>query len=197
MTHWSLGIGLIHDEWRLPAVIMPSHGDKDSKVLMKIVKDIMTQDPFQLTTGETVADALDMLEAHPDIRHLPVIDDDGLVGIVSERDLRSIVGYLSGLSKGKQKGEIYLQFSVDCVMTRDVITVSPTDSLLRVARLFGQRKIGVLPVLEDGKLVGIISYIDLLNRYIIPLMTADTNGGECSTADTMELDSDALASGTP
>lgn len=139
---------------------------------MKTVKDIMTEKPFQLSSRATVAAALDMLKAHPDIRHLPVIDDEKLVGIVSERDLRSIVGYLSGLSKGKQKGEIYLQFSVDYMMTRNVVTVSPYDTLLDVARLFGERKIGVLPVLDDGKLVGIVSYIDLLNRYLIPLMEA-------------------------
>lgn len=163
---------------------------------MKTVKDIMTENPFQLTSSETVAAALDMLKAHPDIRHLPVIDEAKLVGIVSERDLRSMVGYLSGLSKGRQKGEIYLQFSVDCVMTREVITVSPNDALLKVARLFGERKIGVLPVLEAGKLVGIVSYIDLLNRYIIPLLEADTDGSEHGATQAIDAAPDALASQT-
>lgn len=157
---------------------------------MKTVKDIMTENPFRLTSDETVADALDMLQAHPDIRHLPVMEDDGLVGIVSERDLRSIVGYLSGLSKGKQKGEAHPRFSVDCVMTRDVVTVSPSDSLLSVARLFGERKIGALPVLDGDRLVGIISYIDLLNRYVIPLMTAEMSDSESGMADAMKLASD-------
>lgn len=163
---------------------------------MKTVKDIMTENPFQLTSSETVAAALDMLKAHPDIRHLPVIDDEELVGIVSERDLRSMVGYLSGLSKGKQKGEIYLQFSVDCVMTRDVITVAPNDALLNVARLFGVRKIGVLPVLDGGKLVGIVSYIDLLNRYVIPMMEADTNASDNGAALAKETAADASAAPT-
>lgn len=161
---------------------------------MKTVKDIMTENPFRLTSSETVADALNMLQAHPDIRHLPVMEDDKLVGIVSERDLRSIVGYLSGLSKGKKKGEIYLQFSVDCMMTRDVVTVSPADTLLDVTRLFGQRKIGVLPVLDDGNLVGIVSYIDLLNRYVVPLMTTDENDCEDGVADNTELTSDTPTS---
>ena len=139
---------------------------------MQTVKDIMTRKPFQLNRRATVGAALDMLKAHPDIRHLPVMDNEKLVGIVSERDLRSIVGYLSSLSKSKQKGEIYQQFFVDYVMTREVLTVSPADSLLNVARLFGELKIGALPVLDDGKLVGIVSYIDLLNRYVIPLLEA-------------------------
>ena len=145
---------------------------------MKTVKDIMTENPLQLTISATVADALSMLKAHPDIRHLPVIDGTELVGIVSERDLRSITGYLAGLSKGKQKGEVAQLFSVDRVMTRTVMTVSPTDSLLKVARLFGERKIGVLPVLDAGKLVGIVSSIDLLNRYVIPVMLADNEDSE-------------------
>ena len=145
---------------------------------MKTVKDIMTENPLQLTISATVADALKMLKAHPDIRHLPVIDGTELVGIVSERDLRSITGYLAGLSKGKQKGEVAQLFSVDRVMTRTVMTVSPTDSLLKVARLFGERKIGALPVLDAGKLIGIVSSIDLLNRYVIPVMLADTEASE-------------------
>ena len=163
---------------------------------MKTVKDIMTENPFRLTSDETIADALDMLEAYPNIRHLPVIDDEKLVGIVSERDLRSIVGYLSGLSKGKQKGEIFLQFSVDCVMKQNVITVSPSDSLLSIARLFGERKIGVLPVLDNEKLVGIVSYIDLLNRYVIPLMATHMNDYDSGVVNTPELASDPLASQT-
>jgi len=164
---------------------------------MKTVKDIMTEKPFQLTSRATVAAALDMLKAHPDIRHLPIIDDEELVGIVSERGLRSIVGYLSGLSKGKQKGEIYLQFAIDCMMTRGVITVSPDDTILSVARLFGERKIGVLPVLDDGKLVGIVSYIDLLNRYLIPLMEADTDGSDNGAALAEEAATDASVAQPP
>ncbi len=50
---------------------------------MKIVKDIMTDNPFQLTSSETVAYALELMKAHPDIRHLPVIDDEKPVGVVS------------------------------------------------------------------------------------------------------------------
>lgn len=164
---------------------------------MKTVRDIMTENPFQLTSSETVAAALDMLKVHPDIRHLPVIDDDELVGIVSERDLRSMVGYLSGLSKGKQKGEIYLQFSVDCVMTRDVITIAPNDTLLTVAHLFGERKIGVLPVLDGGKLVGIVSYIDLLNRYVIPLIEGEMDANHNGAAQVASAASDATAAQTP
>lgn len=164
---------------------------------MKTVKDIMTAHPFQMTSSETVAAALDMLKVHPDIRHLPVMDDEELVGIVSERDLRSMVGYLSGLSKGKQKGEIYLQFSVDCVMTRDVITVSPNDAILRVAHLFGERKIGVLPVLDGGKLVGIVSYIDLLNRYVIPLLEGNVDGNDNGAAAATGGASDALPTSAP
>jgi CBS domain-containing protein len=167
------------------------------KVLMKTVKDIMTEKPFQLTRRATVGAALDMLKAHPDIRHLPIIDDEELVGIVSERDLRSIVGYLSGLSKGKQKGEIYLQFSVDCVMTRNVVTVSPDDTILNVARLFGERKIGVLPVLDDGNLVGIVSYIDLLNRYLIPLMEAGLDASDNGAAQAKDANSDTSVPQTP
>ena len=81
-------------------------------------------------------------------------------------------------------------------MTRDVITVAPNDALLNVARLFGVRKIGVLPVLDGGKLVGIVSYIDLLNRYVIPMMEADTNASDNGAALAKETAADASAAPT-
>ena len=139
-----------------------------------LIKDIMTPQPLQLSIKNTVSDALSILKARKDIRHLPVTDDEELVGIVSERDLRSILGYLTAMSeRGRVAEADLLHYSVDRIMTRGVFTVKPDDQLIKAARLFGERKIGALPVVAGKQLVGIVSYTDLLNRFVIPVMLAD------------------------
>lgn len=138
------------------------------------IKDIMTPQPLCLSVEDTVSDALAILKAHKDIRHLPVTDDDELVGIVSERDLRSILGYLTAMSERGRVEEVdLLHYSVDRVMTRGVFTVTPDDPIIKAAQLFGERKIGALPVVKGKQLVGILSYTDVLNRFVIPVLLAD------------------------
>jgi CBS-domain-containing membrane protein len=88
--------------------------------------------------------------------------------------LRSILGYLTAMSqRGRLAEADLLHYSVTRIMTRGVFTVNPADPLIKAARLFGERKIGALPVVDGKQLVGIVSYIDLLNRFVIPVMLAD------------------------
>jgi acetoin utilization protein AcuB len=144
------------------------------KVGAMLIKDIMTPQPLTLTIENTVSDALSVLKSRKDIRHLPVTDDEELVGIVSERDLRSILGYLTAMSERGRVAEVdLLHYSVDRIMTRGVFTVRSDDPLIKAARLFGERKIGALPVVDGKHLAGIVSYTDLLNRFVIPVMLSD------------------------
>jgi CBS domain-containing protein len=90
------------------------------------------------------------------LRRLPVVDDDGrLVGIVVERDL--LVAAMRYLQSRVEIGDI---------MTRNVVTVSPDADLVDVARTMLERKIGGLPVVEDGKLVGIVTESDIFRRFV-------------------------------
>jgi CBS domain-containing protein len=90
------------------------------------------------------------------LRRLPVVDDDGrLVGIVVERDL--LVAAMRYLQSRLEIGDI---------MTRNVVTVSPDTDLVDVARTMLERKIGGLPVVEDGKLVGIVTESDIFRRFV-------------------------------
>jgi len=90
------------------------------------------------------------------LRRLPVVDDDGqLVGIVVERDL--LVAAMRYLQSRVEVGDI---------MTRDVLTVRPDTDLVEVARTMQERKIGGLPVLEDGQIVGIITESDIFRRFV-------------------------------
>ena len=90
------------------------------------------------------------------LRRLPVVDDDGqLVGIVVERDL--LVAAMRYLHSRVEVGD---------VMTRNVVAVGPDTDLNDVARTMLERKIGGLPVVEHGRLVGIITESDIFKRFV-------------------------------
>ncbi|MEZ5324207.1 MAG: CBS domain-containing protein [Verrucomicrobiales bacterium] len=88
---------------------------------------------------------------------LPVVMGDQLLGIVSERDYTRNV-----ILKGRSSKET----PVSDIMTTDVITVSPSVQVVACLQLMSEKKIRHLPVLEDGKLVGMISIGDLVRRII-------------------------------
>ena len=99
-------------------------------------------------------------------RHLPVVADDRLVGIITDRDLRLAVN-----SPGVQKDAdlpretILDEVRVDQCMTPDPQCVSSDTPAHEVADLLSLNKFGAMPVVDEGKLVGMISYIDFLKHY--------------------------------
>jgi CBS domain-containing protein len=97
------------------------------------------------------------------IRHLPVIDEDGeLVGIVSQRDLfRGALVRAFGYGSSAQK-RVMNTIVVKEVMATGVQTATPDMPLKEAARLMSEKKIGCLPVVDDGKLVGIVTEGDFV-----------------------------------
>ncbi|MGD9364467.1 MAG: CBS and ACT domain-containing protein [Desulfobacteraceae bacterium] len=103
------------------------------------------------------------------IRHLPVVDSTGrLVGMVTDRDIRSALPYI--LAKGEGDTEVrdkYAHLKVADVMTTDLLTISPNHTLQDAILLIEQKKVGAFPVVDnDKKLVGILSVRDLLRAFI-------------------------------
>ncbi len=97
-------------------------------------------------------DKLSTLEAkmrEGDFRAIPIVTDGVVVGIITDRDLRRLTGMLDATK-------------VKDAMTETVITVTPDTPIHEAARLLRQRKIGGLPVVEDGKLAGMITVTDVL-----------------------------------
>jgi len=110
----------------------------------------MTRSPITITREATVEEALSVL-AKESRRHLPVLDaDENLVGIVSEKDLL----------------RARLDEAVEKIMTQDVITVTEYTALEEAARTMADRRISSLPVMRDGKLVGIITEMDLFQIFL-------------------------------
>jgi len=127
------------------------------------VRDVMTADPATLKRNDKLSLADDIMRLGR-IRHLPVVDDDDelLVGIVSQRDLfRDALAHALGHGRNAQR-KIMDSLAVKEVMASEVVTTSPDTSLVEAARLLTERKIGCLPVVENGRLVGILTEGDFV-----------------------------------
>ena len=125
---------------------------------MKISK-YMTTKLITATPEMTVKDAFLSMHTHR-VRHLPVVEEGRLVGIVTDRDIRLATSHLN------PKGPCPGCTRVGEVMTREVVTAHPLDPVEEAARVMRERKIGCLPVLEDEALVGIVTGIDLLDALL-------------------------------
>jgi len=114
----------------------------------------MVSKVITITSSATVNDALHLLHKK-NIRHLPVVDREQFVGFVAEPDLRQVLLLPGG-------NDIHIKD----VMNKDPITIGPEENLEEAARRIYQHKIGGLPVLEDGRLVGIVTVGDILAAFI-------------------------------
>jgi acetoin utilization protein AcuB len=100
------------------------------------------------------------------INQLPVVVNDKLVGIVTDRDVRDAYPSSLRLIHGKDIDEFGDSHTVEEVMTYNVVTVSPDATLREAARRLRTQRLGALPVVENGALVGIITRSDLLDALL-------------------------------
>jgi len=115
----------------------------------------MTRDPISISPEASIQEAIELMKTHS-IRHLPVVDgQERLVGWVSDTELRGV--FIASMIE---------ELTVGDVMIADPITVSSSDVLEQAALLISKHKIGGMPVLEDGKLVGIITVVDILEAFV-------------------------------
>lgn len=141
-----------------------------------LVRERMSKNLITVTRQTGVDDALRLMR-DKNIRRLPVVDNQGkLVGIVSDKDL-----YLASPSPASSLDIFELRYllarlSVEKIMSAPVITVQPDTPLEEAARIMADRKIGGLPVLDDGEnLVGIITESDLF-KIFVELLGARSQG---------------------
>jgi acetoin utilization protein AcuB len=126
------------------------------------IREWMQPAPATVRGDVEVGTAAELMRTRK-IRHLPVVDaDDRLVGIVTDRDLRQVVFDLGIQDRLGEAARGLDRLPVREVMTWGVVSVRPTTDLREAARLLHERKIGALPVTEGGKIVGILSEIDVL-----------------------------------
>jgi CBS domain-containing protein len=134
------------------------------------VRDCMTPSPITVPPTMSVGAARDLMDTRH-IRHLLVGDGEGLVGIVTDRDLR--LHPRRPISRTVwERGQALDQLAVADVMTRAVITVGASRPVETAAEMLLEHRIGALPVLEGGRVVGILTATDLLRvlvrRRLVP-----------------------------
>jgi CBS domain-containing protein len=139
------------------------------------VRDLMQRDVVTLRAGDSLDLADDIMRLGR-IRHLPVVSGERLVGILSQRDLfRAAVSSLLQLKRAAER-EWLAAVPVESVMTSPVTTAHPDDSVRQAVGVMLERKIGCLPVVEDGRLVGLLAESDCLRHLAHVLDIADAKG---------------------
>ena len=153
-----------------------------------LVRDRMTAKPLVVKPDLSVPDALALMKDKK-VRRLPVLDaKDKLVGIVSDKDLLYASPSSSTSLSVWEINSLLGKLKVEKVMSKNVVTVSGDTPIEEAARIMADRKIGGLPVVEGGKLVGIITetdlfraFVDLLGGYREGVRVSATIGGAKGT----------------
>ena len=123
-----------------------------------LVQDVMQTPVVSAAPATTIAAAYRTMHDRS-IRHLPIVDDGELVGIVTDRDLRYTTSRL-------HPSPVDAEASVTEVMTADIVTAGPLDPVEEAARILRMRRIGCLPVVDGTEMVGIVTVTNLLDAII-------------------------------
>lgn len=130
----------------------------------RTVAEVMTTQVHTLPPEASLEDAI-LFERKHKVRHIPVVDGVELVGILTDRDIkRSTPSLIGGIDRDNY--EIMIRTTpLNRIMTRDPITGTPSTTLREAVELFASRRLGCLPVVDGGRVVGIVTGTDLLRAF--------------------------------
>lgn len=127
---------------------------------MFTISDLMTTHPHTLLRSNSLEDAKVLMDEHG-IRHIPIVDTDhSLIGLVTQRDL--LAAQTSCLEKPTFENISTLDIPLNTIMHENIMSISPHGGLKSAAVFMQKHKVGCLPVVEHGKLVGIITDSDFV-----------------------------------
>jgi acetoin utilization protein AcuB len=124
-----------------------------------LILEVMHPDPITVKPSSSLKEAYKIMQ-DKNIRHLPVLDHKKLVGVVTDRDLRLATSKLT-------KHPYDIETEVEKIMSHPVQFTHPSDPIEIATRTMRELKIGCLPVVEDMKLVGIVTGMDLLDALLL------------------------------
>lgn len=126
---------------------------------------IMTKELVTISPNQSLYEAEELFEKHG-IRHIPVTEGNQLVGVISRSDMLRIS--YSELSDDEERVDSLLfdTYSVPQVMTKNPVSLKSEDTVREAAELFSKMSFHSIPVVDDGKLVGIITTTDLI-KYLL------------------------------
>jgi len=127
------------------------------------VKDVMQSKVTSAPLGTPVQEAFETMR-DGGFRHLPILDEFGKVaGIISDRDLRTVGAIYKDEATGTEEFLVSEDTTVDKIMATNPFSVSPDDPVSFAVDIIRDKRIGCLIVSKGGELVGVVSYLDLLN----------------------------------
>jgi acetoin utilization protein AcuB len=133
------------------------------------VRDIMTMNVVNIPSNTSVSDAKRIMDAHR-IRRLPVVDRGKLVGVVTERRLEAYTPSKATTLSVWEIGYLLGNTPVKDIMEKNVVTVSPDMTVEEALAVAQQKKVGALLVLEEGRLVGIVTTNDFFYKIANPVL---------------------------
>jgi len=140
------------------------------------VSEFMTTDVTTVQETDSLLDAT-MIFVRSTLRHLPVLREKKLVGVVTERDVKQYSpSILSGISPDEYN-QLMETTPISRVMTRDPATVNPDQSMVEAVRILTTRRIGCVPVVENGELMGILTTTDML-RLLARMLEVPLTGSD-------------------
>lgn len=129
-----------------------------------IVRDLMTRDPLTVPVDTPLLEARRMMTERR-IRHLLVTDGERLAGIVTDRDIRLNMPSPATSLSIWEINHLLARMTVESVMTKTVITVAPERDIAAAAHIMLDHKIGALPVVDAGAVIGIVTETDMLRAF--------------------------------
>jgi len=130
------------------------------------ISSIMTKKVLTLSTKDNLVTAESLFKKNK-IRHIPIVENDKIIGMLSYTDLLRI-SFADAVDEDEQTIEttVYDMFSIEQVMVSNVVTVKPGNTIKEIAEILAKKEFHALPVLENNKLVGIVTTTDLI-KYLI------------------------------
>jgi acetoin utilization protein AcuB len=129
-----------------------------------MIETYMKHPVHQVRPLDSIAHARELMETHR-VNQLPVVAKGKLVGIVTDRDLRDAFPSVFEHRKMKPE-EDPAAIVVETVMTPNVLTLGPKDSIAEAATLMRRERIGAIPIVDGHELVGILARSDVLDAYV-------------------------------
>lgn len=127
------------------------------------VSTIMTKNIIAVNRTDDLETAEKLFKQHH-IRHIPVVSGDVIIGMLSYTDLLRI-SFADAINEDETEVDtvVYNMFSIDQVMTKNVVTVNSETTIKDVAEVLTKNEFHALPIVDNGQLVGIVTTTDLIN----------------------------------
>lgn len=130
------------------------------------ISEIMTKHIIALNRTDDLETAEVLFKKHK-IRHIPVVNEDAIIGMLSYTDLLRI-SFADAFNEDEDEVDtvVYNMFSIDQVMAKNLVSVTSNTTIKEVAEILAKKEFHAIPVVDEGRLVGIVTTTDLINYMI-------------------------------